>query len=314
MLVYNIVCVADQAYAQHAAVMLTSLFETDREHRFRVFLLTYMMNAETKKRLYHIAGQYEHELHIIEDDYEYAGLEKMKVKTWNTIMYLKLLILNYLPKDAERCLFLDVDMIVNANLRELYEMKLDGCILAGCEDYLYSICHTQKLHLCLEDKYINSGVMVMDLVKWQEKEEKNPVVEFLSKYRDIIGNDQDAIALYFRNEIKYLPYKWNATTFCFQRIPRIFPKYMKQLDEVRHRPCIIHFCEPVKPWFKECKHPYRGLYKKYLRMTPWADYKFPSCKMVDKKPVGYYLLRYWLNYIGVLKDYSFEVPIKKRKA
>ena len=50
-MIYNIVCVADEAYAQHTAVMLTSLFDHNRHKLFRVFLMTYIMSSETKKRL-----------------------------------------------------------------------------------------------------------------------------------------------------------------------------------------------------------------------------------------------------------------------
>lgn len=32
---FNIVCISDEAYAQHTAVMLASLFDTNREKKFR---------------------------------------------------------------------------------------------------------------------------------------------------------------------------------------------------------------------------------------------------------------------------------------
>ena len=37
---YNIVIVADERYIQHSAVMLTSLFYTNREKKFIIYLLT----------------------------------------------------------------------------------------------------------------------------------------------------------------------------------------------------------------------------------------------------------------------------------
>ena len=46
---YNIVCIADEAYAQHTAVMLASLFSQNVEKQFRVFLMTYTMSEETKR-------------------------------------------------------------------------------------------------------------------------------------------------------------------------------------------------------------------------------------------------------------------------
>lgn len=49
-------------------------------------------------------------------------------------MYLKLFIPQLLPADAGRCLFLDVDMIINADITELYHMDLSGKIIAAAED------------------------------------------------------------------------------------------------------------------------------------------------------------------------------------
>lgn len=39
-MVYNIVIVANEAYIQHAAVMLCSLFETNKGKQFDIYLLT----------------------------------------------------------------------------------------------------------------------------------------------------------------------------------------------------------------------------------------------------------------------------------
>ncbi len=314
MTTYNIVCVADESYAQHAAVLLVSLFETNKTHQFDVYLFTFMMTEETKKKLHELVQYYGQKIHIIEDTYNLAHLDQMNTatshKSWNSIIYFKLFILRYLPCAAMRCLFLDVDMVIRTDIAPLYEMDLRGAVIAGCEDYLYSISHRERLHLKYTAKYINSGVMVIDLAAWQKMEAERPMVDFLHSVKTQVSNEQDVIALYFQNHIIYIHYKWNATTFCFQRIPRIFPKYSPQLDEVRNHPCIIHFCEPVKPWFRECKHPYKWVYRKYLSLTPWKKDRFPSCKRVGKLSARKYLLRYWLNRLRVLKDFNYEIPIQ----
>ena len=71
---YNIVCIADEAYAQHTAVMLASLFAHNRAKLFRVFLMTYTMSSETRKRLKEVVKGHG-ELHILEDDYKVSGIK-----------------------------------------------------------------------------------------------------------------------------------------------------------------------------------------------------------------------------------------------
>lgn len=313
-MLYNIVCIADENYAQHAAVMLCSLLENNKEKTFHVFLMTYAMTENTQKRLHQLVEKYGSQLTIIEDDYEDASISMLKsatsTKAWNSIMYLKTLIPQYLPDDVNRFLFLDVDMVVRTDIATLYNTDLKGNVIAACEDYLYQQVHKDRLELHVEDYYINSGVMVVDLNLWRKMENQCLMAAFLKDNAHMLNNDQDVFALYFRNKIMLLPTnQWNATTFFFEQEPRVLDKYQPEVDTVRHNPYIVHFCEPIKPWFRECKHPYRNEYRKYLQMTPWKDYNYPSCKTVYGKPVWKYTLKYWLNRLGIRKDSMMTMPV-----
>lgn len=299
---YNIVCIADEAYAQHTAVMLASLFCHNPDLRFRVFLMTYTMSSETKKRLQEVVGEHG-ELHVLEDDYAQSGIMALKTETtsksWNPIMYLKLLIPQKLPSDVERFLFLDVDMVINHDISELYHTDLRGNVLAACDDYKFQEAHRARLGLLPSELYVNSGVMVVDLKAWREQERHCPMIDFLKDYKDVLNNDQDGFAIYFRGEIMLLPNHWNVTTFYFEQVPRVLDKYLPEVDELRKNPYVIHFCEPVKPWFADCRHPYRHLYRKYLQMTPWRNVHFPYSSSRFKFEYWKNVAKYWLNRWGI---------------
>lgn len=310
---YCIVCLANEAYAQHVAVMLTSLFYQNPQKSFRIFLMTNTMTENTKKKLIHVVESHG-ELFFLEDDYNNLGIAMLKsetsTKSWNPIMYLKLLIPQKIPVDVERFLFLDVDMIINHDIDELYNTDLDGNILAACDDYKYQEAHRRRLGLKDSEEYINSGVMVVDLKSWRKKEEQCSMLDFLKCYKDILNNDQDGFALYFRGEIKLLPNKWNVTTFYFEQNPRVLDKYLPEVEEMRTHPYIIHFCEPIKPWYSDCKHPYRSLYHKYLLTTPWADYKFPYSISILSFKYWKNELKYWLNRWGIRREEMALVALK----
>ena len=312
-MIYNIVCIADEAYAQHTAVMLASLFDHNRDKLFRVFLMTYIMSSETKKRLKE-AVKGHGELHILEDDYRDSGINALKTETstkaWNPIMYLKLLIPQKLPLDVERFLFLDVDMVINHTIDELYETDMKGNIVAACDDYKFQAAHRQRLGLDEDDLYVNSGVMVIDLKAWRQKENVCPMIEFLKDYKNVLNNDQDGFALYFKGNIMLFPNKWNVTTFYFEQEPRILDKYLYEVDDLRKDPYIVHFCEPIKPWFADCKHPYRHLYRQYLLMTPWKKYRFPYFESPLSLLHWKNEMKYWLNRWGVRKESMTMVGLK----
>ena len=299
--VYNIVCVANEGYAQHTAVMLCSLFETNKDKSFSVFLFTNGFGAESSKRLQTMCEKYHSKINILAmSDNE---IKDLPVGQWNTMMYYKLFMPVMLPKECERCLFLDVDMIINDDIQTLYNWDLNGNIIAAAEDIPdCDECHKPRLGLIQSDAYINSGVMVCDLNAWREKEAATPIFDYVKTISDIIMNEQDVIALYFKNEITILPIRWNMTTFYFMRVPKIFEKYLPQLQEAKRNPGVIHFAAPIKPWFKDCTHPYGKLYKKYLKQTDWDEWTFINWENLTPKQRISKKIKNFFNELGLLKD------------
>ena len=266
---YHIVIVTDEGYVQHAAVMLTSLFETNRRKIFHVYVLTKGLSQKSESRISSLCRRYDSYLtqHICSD----AKIKDLPVGQWSTMMYYKLYIPTILPQEAERCLFLDVDMVINADIAELYNIELSDNVIAAAEDIPDCILHKQRIGLSQNDLYINSGVMVCDLKKWRMLEYSQPIFNFTRSVAAKIQNEQDVIAMYFKDKIKTLPIRWNMVTFYFMRKPKIFSQYLPQLKEAKRNPGIIHFACPIKPWFRDCNHPFGYLYRQYLQLTPWYD-------------------------------------------
>lgn len=298
--IYNIVCVSDENYIQHTAVMLCSLFENNTNKNFDIYLFTTGIKTDTKKSLQDLCMQYHAKL--ICKTYSTNELSNLPVGQWNTIMYFKLLIPQLLPSNTDRCLFLDVDMIINTDIAPLYDIDLNDATIAAAEDMPDCIKIKNRLGLKQTDVYINSGVMVCNLLKWRKKEKEQPIIKFTKSISNIITNEQDVIALYFKGEMKILPIKWNMTTFYFMRKPKIFDKYLPQLKETRKHPGIIHFACPIKPWFKDCQHPYKKLYKLYLHKTVWRNYRFPIFENLTLWGRTKRIIRNKLNKIGIIKD------------
>lgn len=305
---YNIVIVSNEGYIQHAAVMLTSLFCTNKDKHFVIWLLTDGLTKETMSKLQTVCDTHGAELKVITCGIDNLG--DFPVGQWNPIMYFKLLIPQLLPATEKRCLFLDVDMIVHDDITALYHWNLQDKVIAAAEDMPDCITFKPRLGLKDTDLCINSGVMVCDLEKWRQMEHKQPIMDYATGIIHKIVNEQDVIACYFKDKIALLPIRWNMTTFYFNRCPKIFSKYLHGLDWAKKYPGIIHFAAPIKPWFKDCQHPYRKLYKHYLKLTPWRNYQFPFYEQLSKWGRIKKTMRNWLNRNGMMKDSGFTSPIK----
>ena len=307
---YNIVCVADEGYAQHTAVMLCSLFENNKDKSFRVFLFTNALKEYTTEWLQALCKKYHSHIEVITIADE--GIKDLPIGQWTTMMYYKLFMPTILPKEIERCLFLDVDMVINDNVTPLYHWDLQGSIIAAAEDIPDCVAIKERIGLSQEDIYINSGVMVCDLRKWRQMEAQKPIFDFVRNVSSRIINEQDVLAIYFKGLITLLPIRWNMVTFYYFREPKIFPKYLPFLADSKKNPGIIHFAAPIKPWFRDCQHPFRYLYKYFLEKTDWGDnYVFPYWEKLTRRQRINKIIKNFLNRYGFMKDSIYTVPVRK---
>lgn len=315
----NIVIVSNDAYIQHAAVMLTSLFESNNDSSFRVFLLTDGISYENKSRMKCLCQTYGSKLEILipEKELHHIGIEisSLNSSRWNSMIYYKLFMPSILPNDVERCLFLDVDMVVVDNLIPLYETEFnDDCVIAAVEDVIS--CQARKVSLGLQesDIYINSGVMVCDIKKWRKEEAKRPIFNFVHEWSDKVINEQDVLAVYMQNRIKPLPLRWNMVGCNYLRKKFVFPKYYEELSYARKHPAIHHFCTLIQPWYSDSPHPYRHLYIKYLgiyasKVGITVDFKFPYKKRPKTlfQKLRHRIARI-LNLFDVIKQPGYVLP------
>ena len=241
---YNIVIVSNEGYIQHAAVMLVSLFCTNKDKNFVIYLLTDGITNATEDKLREVCDAHQADLKVIKCGIDNLG--DFPVGQWNPIMYFKLLIPQLLPSTEKRCLFLDVDMVVHDDITSLYEWNLGDKVIAAAEDMSDCVAFKPRLGLKDTDLCINSGVMVCDLEKWRLMEQEQPIMTYATNIISIIVNEQDVLACYFRDKIALLPIRWNMTTFYFNRKPKIFSKYLPELEAAKRFPGIIHFAAPIK--------------------------------------------------------------------
>ena len=122
--------------------------------------------------------------------------------------YFRILISDLVP-EYDKCIYLDCDLIVYGDLKELYDIELDDNYLAGVrdchimEDTLREVQHQKILGIPSRDRYVNSGVLVMNL----EKIRKDKLVScfFEQLKRENWYEDQDVLNLCCYPLIKIFP-------------------------------------------------------------------------------------------------------------
>ena len=116
--------------------------------------------------------------------------------------------------DIKKAIYLDCDVIVLGDIGEYYASNISGLYAGVSEDFAKS----SYIHTLGLERYFNSGVMLLNLELMRE----DAICEkLLKKSLDLNKSlkflDQDVFNLLFKNRVKYLPLKWNATAPLFRK-------------------------------------------------------------------------------------------------
>ena len=279
----NIVTSCDNAYVQHAAVFLKSLFKNN-QNRCKVFILV-------PDNFIH-RGSLERNLSSYASDLEFLKInlpENASFKVTHHISiasYFRLFIDKLVPATISRVIYLDSDILINGPLDELWAVDLKNYIIAAVSDAIVSATPSlrvelgKKLNLAPTSNYFNAGVLLIDLSRWRDARLGERALDFVINHPDLIPHwDQSALNHVVNGEFKELTKDWNFQTGHL----RWAVNRKCTLDSLREVSAakIIHFVGFLKPWLYRTNHPMKWLYWEYLRETEWHDYCPPDRNLLN---------------------------------
>lgn len=267
---YNIVFATDQNYIEHLSVALVSFLKNNSRLDFRIYIINGGIEKEKWQKLETITRNYCVKLiDICIDD---SLFEKLVTNYHFTkAMYYRLLIPDFI--DENKVLYMDADIVVNGEITGLYNVNMENYYIAAVENPGFN--RHQELKINQEAKYFNSGIMLINNKKWKETKLSKNVITYVAKNSKLIRfPDQDGLNAIVNGNWKIIPLKYNQQAVIFEK--DFEEKYNcfsnEELEEAKINPVIIHYTGSSKPWHFRNKHPYKNLYWKYLRMTPFKRY------------------------------------------
>jgi lipopolysaccharide biosynthesis glycosyltransferase len=269
---YHICCSTDENYAQHCAVMLCSLLESNKGNQFVIHILISDLNDDTKSKLSGIVERYTSNcvFHKV-DESKLEGVQFREERPLSIAAYYRILLSSIIDDSISKIFYLDADIVVVNNITSIFNLDIDNYALAAVEELPILNEHRMQLSLPYDDKYFNSGVMLINLDYWRRNNSEIQLLEFSKKERKVFCHDQDALNKIFRSQWFLLPHKWNKFSIC----PIDMLTFIDCRDKYEYikYPMIIHYVSSPKPWFNFPVRPDKHLYYKYLKLTPWKDVK-----------------------------------------
>lgn len=169
--------------------------------------------------------------------------------------YFRLLLPQLLPESVDKVLYLDSDTVVLSSVRAVFDEDVADSALAAVTD----MDSARLSGYWSLDRYINSGVMLMNLRRWRERGYARQCIEFAEqnaiKCRLF---DQDAINGVMAGDIQLLPARWNV------QVRQADPEAADSSDAA-----IVHYIGVGKPWQAWYRNPLGVYYWRYLDVSPW---------------------------------------------
>lgn len=253
----HIVAVSNDRYARYTAVMFNSLLE-NTSSAVDLYIIGNLSKDNQQK-----LNQSVHRFGVTITFFPVSESTFQGFRTYSYFTkeaYYRLLIPMLLDENINRAVYLDSDIIVHQDIKDLWISDLKDKYLGAVQDVGRCARRSRKRLLSIPKScgYFNSGMMLLDLRKWREHNLADKVIDYArNNPQKLKSIDQDALNAVLCQHWKSLDPKWNYITARIRK-----RKYI-------NKPAIIHYTGKKKPW--NHYHPLKSIYMKYYQITLWND-------------------------------------------
>jgi lipopolysaccharide biosynthesis glycosyltransferase len=294
----TLACASDDRYIMPLAVTLVSAaVNLAPGWRLRVFILDGGITDENRDRFEKSLSSFPIELNWLREDL--TELHHLSVSHHiSHVAYYRLMLEHVLPEDVDRVLYMDCDLLVKADLSQLWQTKLLNESVVGAvpdiacpyidanlvphtriaRPYLATlnpIRNYRRLKLKGDDLYFNSGLLLIDLAAWRKHRFGDQFLKCLTDHSKFVWCwDQYALNVVLAGRWQALPMHWNQGAHAFE-FPSVdhSPVDHAEFRQMRDDPSIIHFTTEWKPWHFTSNHPARDEFFDWLDKTAWCSWR-----------------------------------------
>ncbi|MDR0411421.1 MAG: DUF4422 domain-containing protein [Treponema sp.] len=222
--------------------------------------------------------------------------------------YYRFLILDIF-EGYDKILYLDCDMIANADIAELFDADLTGKYIGAVRDADFIIsCNMPSIDVLHNDTikalkftadevygYFNAGLILFNV----EEIRKDFTTEKMFKAamaRQWSYHDQDTLNSLFKGNVHYFDYNWNLfwytideRSFLTGYEPAIVNEWVTNAVK---EPKLIHFTGAVKPWHIKAFNLSNftvNLYWEYARKSPYYEILVSKLAEFSSAPTGWFV-------------------------
>ena len=258
----NLVVSFDEGYAKTFKVLLHSIFINNPNEIINFYLLHDDMAVDVLEELQQHMDYYRYNFYPINCREYLEQTENFTINRYYTVeMYLWLFAPYILPKEVDRALYLDPDIINLNPFRDFYEQDFEGNLFVAMDykikNQIVQPINNLRLGTRSAERYYNTGVVLMNIEKLREEGNPAEISEAVIENKAIlILPDQDIFNHLYHGKIK------NGTWELYNVDPRLYQIFQMVLPEtynqgwVEDEVVFIHYLGKHKPWVEREKYKF----------------------------------------------------------
>jgi lipopolysaccharide biosynthesis glycosyltransferase len=271
-LIVPVIFATDENYVLYCGVAISSLIKnTSNSNTYEIFVLYDSLSNLSIYRLESLST--ENVTVTCRRVHEY--ITNLKALEYNhlTIASAYRLVIPEIFPQYEKVIYLDSDIVVDADVAELYSINIGTNILGAVQgyyrrdeiDFMYKHI-TETLGIC-ENNFFNAGILIVNIPEFKKNNVAQKCFALLSERDDMYFMDQCALNMVCEGKVHILPKRWNHEwLFLFSADNSKRSLHQDEFDAARNNPAIIHYDGIEKPW----DYPGQALsdyFWKYARQT-----------------------------------------------
>jgi lipopolysaccharide biosynthesis glycosyltransferase len=206
----------DDNYIPYLDVAISSLIaNASCEFEYRIIVLNTGLNEENvcKVKKNEKAG-FKIDFVDISDDVDRIKSRLKDVYHFSVVTYYRLFIASLFPQ-YDKVIYLDCDLVVLGDISKLYHTELGDNILGAAPEQF--VQNTKEFREYAEkalgvdpNKYVNAGVLLMNLKEFRKKEIEKKFIHLITEYDfELLDPDQAYLNYLCFGKIHILPNGWN---------------------------------------------------------------------------------------------------------
>lgn len=250
---------------------------------------------------------------------EYLHIDLSKFNNFQLLPHISLdtysrFFIPLLKPELDKVIYLDVDITVLGDVKELYDNDLEDHFLGAVPEY----CAINKQKIIAKNldikynnnkQFFNAGILLINSRKWRENNITEKLFEIQNKYEDNLANgDQDILIKQFYEDYVIFDSRFNLLSGQIVYKKEFSIEIEKMIDDAIKNPIIRHFETQNKPWLTS-ENFYGGFLQNFndfwffAKMTDFYDnIKLGYvANLVNKKTYKKNSKEYLFGFIPLLK-------------